>query len=98
MDRRPLALVAIGLIGLVGCTSNPSARTVGEDMIDALPELSAGERTCLEERLDGYDDDELKAAVAGTEQVDWGSESAVQQAPQAFRDFVEDLRGCMDGG
>ncbi len=93
------ALAVVAVLGLGACLSNPSARTVAEDWIESMDDLTDAQRTCLIATLDEYTDDELDLVAAGTENVDFGSPDAVESAPAPFQDFVENLdTSCMQSG
>ncbi len=101
MKRRLRTLaVAVAAVGVLGaCTSNPSARTVAQDMIDALPDLTDEQRTCMRAELDNTSDEELKAVAAAGANVDFGAANAVEQTGEAFQSFVERLNTtCISGG
>lgn len=91
-----LTVAAVGV--LAGCPSNPSARTVAEDMIDALPDLSDQQRTCLREELQNTPDDQLRAVATGNENANFGPDFDISATSQAFQDFVRRLNdACVSG-
>ena len=93
--RSSVAALAV-VLGLAACTSNPSARAVAEDMIESLPDLSDAQRTCLLEKLDGYDNAQLDAIAAGNEDIDYGAPNALESTTEPFQEFVRDLETCTE--
>jgi len=94
---RTLAVAVVAIAGLGACTSNPSGREVAEDMIDALPNLTDVERTCLRDQLKGLDDATLKAVAAAGETGNFGPEFSLDSTGPEFQTFVNDLRAaCID--
>lgn len=91
---RALAVAVVGLGGLAACSSNPSARTVALDVVDAVPNLTDGQRNCLRQKLDGYTDEELSAIAAGNESLTYGSAFDIERASDDFQTFVADLEEC----
>ncbi len=101
MKRRLRTLaVAVAAVGVLGaCASNPSARTVAEDMIDAIDGLTDEQRNCMRRVLDETTDDDLKAVAAAGTNVDFGATNAVEQTGEPFQAFVERLNStCMTDG
>ena len=96
---RSSVVAAVAVLGLVACTSNPGAKTVAQDVVDGLTEdgdVTASQQQCLQQKLDGYSDDELSAIAAGNEDLDYGPNFDLATATQPFQDFVANLQECMD--
>lgn len=86
---RSVVVAAVALVGLAAC-GNPSARTVAEDIIDALPDLTDEQRTCLQDKLDTYTNEALDAVAAN---------NPTPSAPtEEFQRFVDDLATCTTSG
>ena len=86
---RSVVVAVAALVGLAAC-GDPSARTVAEDVIDALPDLTDEQRVCMEGKLDTYSDADLDLVAAG----DPGPSNPTPE----WEAFVDDLATCMDTG
>ena len=98
---RSSVVAAVAVLGLAACTSNPGPKTVAQDVVDGLTEdgeVNASEQQCLQQKLDGYSNDELTAIAAGNEELDYGPDFDMETATQPFQDFVADLNTCMESG
>jgi hypothetical protein len=100
LARSSVAALAVAAVGLLGaCTSQPSARAVAEDVVEALNEegeLTNEQRDCLLEKIDGYTDEQLAAIGSPENQaINYTQPSAVEQASPEFQEYVENLSECM---
>ncbi len=94
---RTLAVAVVAIGGLAACASNPSARTVAEDMIDALPNLTDQQRICLSDQLAGMDDERLKAVADAGQTGNFGPDFSLETTGEPFQEFVTQLRtACID--
>ena len=94
MKRRSTAVAAFAVAAVaVGCTSQPSAKAVAEDLVENLAGLTASQRTCMLEKLDAYSTDELQQIGEANEDI--GSTS---QGNAQLQKFEEDLNSCMTEG
>ncbi|MGH9272360.1 MAG: hypothetical protein ACRDZ2_13920 [Ilumatobacteraceae bacterium] len=90
-------MAAVGVLG--ACASNPGARTVAEDMIDALPDLTDDQRACMRRELDATTNEDIEAIAQAGAGVDFGATDAVERTGEPFQAFVERLNStCMIGG
>jgi hypothetical protein len=95
---RSSLVAAVAVLGVAACTSNPGPKTVAEDVVDGLVEdgdLTTSQQDCLQEKLNGYSDDQLNAIAVGNEELDYGPDFDIQSATPAFQEFVADLETCM---
>ncbi|CAN5702397.1 MAG: hypothetical protein ACR2HP_18205 [Ilumatobacteraceae bacterium] len=92
MKRRlsTIAAIVVAIGVLSGCPSNPSARTVAEDIIDGL-DLPDERKTCLRAQLEETTDEDLRAVALGNENANFGSAFDDSTASEAWRAFVEKL-------
>jgi hypothetical protein len=86
--RRALAVLAVAVVGLSACNSDPGVKRVAEDII--LTAVDQGDLTeaqgeCMFERVDSYSDDELKAITDSAN--DAGPGTAIEL-------FEADLAAC----
>ena len=98
---RSSVVAAVAVLGLAACTSNPGPKTVAQDVVDGLTEegdVTATQQECLQEKVDGYSNDQLNAIAAGNENLDYGPNFDIETATQPFQDFVADLNTCMESG
>ena len=68
VKRRSTAVAAFAVAtvaALGGCTSQPKAKAVAQDLVENLAGLTAAQRTCMLERLDAYSTDEIQADRRG---------------------------------
>ena len=98
---RSSVVAAVAVLGLAACLSNPGPKTVAQDVVDGLTEdsvVTPEQQQCLQQKLDGYSDDELSAIAAGNEDLDYGPDFDIETATQPYQDFVADLQTCMPSG
>lgn len=88
-------LAAVALVGLSACTSTPSAKTVGEEIIEALDAPQAV-KDCMAERLDAYTNDDLANIAKGN--VNFTSTNSSIPVTPELQAFIDDLAECRDGG
>jgi len=96
---RSSVVAAVAVLGLAACTSNPGPKTVAQDVVDGLTEegdVTATQQECLQQKVDGYSNDQLDAIATGNENLDYGPNFDLETATQPFQDFVADLATCMD--
>ncbi len=86
--RRTLAVVAMAVVGLSACNSDPGAKRVAEDIIETAitqGDLTEEQGQCMFERVEAYSEDDLKAIT----------ESAGDAGPgTAIELFEADLAAC----
>jgi hypothetical protein len=103
MSTAWLELVMTIVVLLLACASQPSAKTVAEDVVDGLavtevsgvPRVSTSERDCMLMRLERYSTAELEELGEQNEGVDWSDPDELRGATPAMRAFIADLRTCM---
>jgi hypothetical protein len=60
--RRTLGIVAVGMLALSACSSNPGPKRVAQDIIESEAIANSSlDKECLLTELDKFSDDELKA-------------------------------------
>lgn len=84
------ALVALGTLS--ACTSQPSTRTVAEEIVETLDGVSQEVKDCLTEKLEGYSNDELDAI--GEANPDFSSTSPGMTQTPELEAFIADLAAC----
>ncbi|MFV0307440.1 MAG: hypothetical protein ACK5OX_06830 [Desertimonas sp.] len=87
------AVVALG--ALSACTSQPSTRTVAEEIVETLDGVSQDVKDCLTAKLEGYSNDELDAL--GEANPDFSSTSPDMTQTPELTAFIADLQECRDG-
>lgn len=93
--RRYSALAALAVLGLGACTSQPSTRTVAEEIIETLEGVPQDVKDCLAERLEGYTDDELEAIGEANPNFT-SANSTIAMTPE-LEAFIADLEACSTG-
>jgi hypothetical protein len=86
-----LAVAAVAVLG--GCTSQPSAKAVAEDIVENLDGLTDDQRACMLEKLDAYSSDELQQIGENNEGI-----SATSPGDADLQKFESDLNSCMTEG
>jgi hypothetical protein len=89
------AFVALAVLGLGACRSQPSAKAVAKDYIASIPDLKPEERQCMITKLDAYDDATLTSIGDANLDVDFDQPDAVESASPAFQHYVDDLKSCI---
>ena len=90
---RSLAAVAVGLVALTACTSDPGPQRVARDIIETESQVNPDlDEACLLERLDEFSDDQLNAI---SEQVRSGSAATQEEGQTALAEFRSALESCL---
>ena len=87
---RALAVAAVAVLGLSACASTPSAKRVALDTVDrvvAEQGLSATERECMIDAIEGYSEDRLESIA---DSADAGNPEGVA----ALAQFEADIAAC----
>jgi hypothetical protein len=96
VKRRSISLAALAVAAMVvagGCTSQPSAKAVAIDIVESKAGLTEAERSCMLEKLEAYDQDELQAIG------DANFPNAPDDEGDADLQRVQnDLNACMSSG
>jgi len=86
--RRLIAVLAVAVVGLTACNSDPGRKRVVEDIIQTAvsrDELTPEQGDCMFEKVEGYSEDELAAI----------SDSAEDAGPGTGIELFEaDLASC----
>lgn len=93
--RSILGAVAVSVLVLAACSSNPSARGVAEDLVVSLDLPDAQER-CLLDRLESYGNDELERIGEANRSVDFEQPGVFESeaiTPE-LKKFYDDLKAC----
>ena len=81
--RRVLALLAVAVVGLSACNSDPGRKRVAEDIIETAferGELSEDERDCMFERVEAYSESELEQIADSAAEAGPGTELELFEA------------------
>ena len=93
--RRRTAIALVSVFGLAACTSDPGARRVAEDIIEAEFErgtISEAEKDCMFDVLEeDYTEGDLET-IAG--QIDNADPTTVSEGEDALAQLRSDLDAC----
>jgi len=90
---------AVAMFGVGACTSNPGARAVARDQIEALQDVSEEVKSCMRDKLESYSNEELEAVTDNNEELAFDSTDGIPPgATEEFTAFVEDLATCASAG
>jgi hypothetical protein len=85
-----IAAFAVAAMAVVGCSSNPKAKAVAEDIVESLAGLTEAQRTCMLDKLDDYTTDQLQEIGEANEGI-----SSTSEGDAELQAFTADLNTCM---
>jgi hypothetical protein len=86
-----LAALAVVVLGVTACTSDPSPKRVAEDLINTLAETDE-ERECMLDILDGYSAGELEDLGNAVNEGDQAEQTAAQTQLDEFQARLSSCR------
>jgi hypothetical protein len=97
--RLALAAIPIAALGLLGCTSNPSAKAVAKDMVQSITVpggafLPQGQQECMLSVIDTMSEDQINKLGADNENATFTAEGGGDPAMQAFIDKLQACEGA----
>jgi len=84
--RRVLAVLAVAVVGLSACNSDPGRKRVAEDIIETAFEqgdLTEDERDCMFDRVEAYTEDELEEIAKSAQEAGPGTKLELFEADLA---------------
>ena len=99
-SRLAVAGIAVAALGLLGCTSNPSAKAVAKDMVQSIrtPDgnlLPQAQQDCMLDVIDKMSEDQIKKLGADNKTATFTAEGGGDGAMQAF---IKELQACPSDG
>ena len=98
MNRTRLAVagIAVAALGLLGCTSNPSAKAVAKDMVQSITVpggalLPQAQQDCMLAVIDTMSEDQVKKLGADNLDATFTAEGG---GDAAMQDFINQLQAC----
>lgn len=89
---RVAAILALAVLGVAACESQPSAKRVAEDLIDSLDGVTDEQRACMLDKLDGYTKSELDEIGKGVTSKNAGTKAESVALLEEFEAALADCR------